>query len=494
MLLKLRGIPTARKWTPFVVALLITLGSTASAQLPPGTRVTLQHGSALFERVFSPSQGAVTEATAPPTNLDPLAPAAVDWPQVQNNPQRTGYAGETLGTTFRVRWTRPFQPEKVHPQVQAIVYSGRVFVGTEMGRLYALDAKTGSQSWVYPVGAPILNSVAAGYGKVYFGAMDGAVYAVHAITGTLAWKNQLASRLGFSTAPVLADGKVMLGGRNGVFYALDPSTGTVVWQYTVGSPILQTAAWNNGRVFFGAMDMRVYALDTATSASPRRAWQSAKISGMAFKDYWPLVYGSKVYIIPTGGRALGVTDGTQVANAAAQQAVLNDYAAHPGNYEKSLFALNESNGQEAPAVIYYPEQTMHGAPSPPCVSRDGYFIIPAPKPTGELRSGWAELDVNQRIVIRTLYQGNDAGYGNGDETFNVTCSQNLVLTFQTQEGNAHDTGYFNLDTRRWTLIGAGHINFQMSTNTQGGGGNPPSIADGWVYHISWHELIARSTQ
>ena len=115
-----------------------------------------------------------------------------NWPQVQGNPQRTGYTPEILGSNFQVSWTHPFQPEKIFPQVQAIIYDGKVYVGTEMGNLYALNAQTGSVEWVYHVGAPILNSVAAGSNKVYFGAMDGAIYAISSTNGSLVWREQLS--------------------------------------------------------------------------------------------------------------------------------------------------------------------------------------------------------------------------------------------------------------------------------------------------------------
>ena len=53
-----------------------------------------------------------------------------DWAQVQKNPQRTGFSSETLGTNFKVAWTRAFQPERVHPQVQA----KKLFVASEVGQ------------------------------------------------------------------------------------------------------------------------------------------------------------------------------------------------------------------------------------------------------------------------------------------------------------------------------------------------------------------------
>lgn len=438
-----------------------------------------------------PAQGPADQIFLPLIFKSGTTITTAEWPQVQRDPQRTGYTPEKLGANFQVVWTYPFQPEKVYPQVQAIAYAGKIFIGTQMGNMYAINAKTGARVWSFPVGTPILNSVAAANGRIFFGAMDGAIYALDASTGSLAWKSQLSQRLGFSTAPLIIENKIFLGGRNGIFYALSPDSGATLWQFNVDSPILQTAAANNGRVYFGAMNMRAYALNTSNGTL---AWQSAQIPGMSFRDYWPIVYQGKVYILPTGRSALGVSDARLVADAAAQQSVLADYAAHPGNYEKTMVVLDEATGQEMPAVIYYPEQSMHVSPAPPCVDRDGYLIIPAPKPSTDYSSGWGRLDVNARLVVDLLNDGTNAGYGNGDETFNVTCTGNTVLTLHTQEGNAHYTGAFNLDTKRWTHIPAGHTNEQMSTNTQGGGGNAASVVEGMIYHISFHELIARSAQ
>jgi outer membrane protein assembly factor BamB len=426
-------------------------------------------------------------------NGQPDAIQANEWPQVQYDAERRGYIPETPDmNNFGVIWTKAFQPEKIYPQVQAIICNNRVLVGTEMGNLYALNATTGSQYWKTSLGTPILASVACNSASdlVFVGAMNGTVYGINLSNGGISWHQQMSTRLGFSTAPVIANSKVMLGGRNGVFYAFDYN-GNLQWSYTVSSPILQTAAADNGRVFFGAMNMSVYALNTSNGSL---AWKSEPLKGMALKDYWPMVYNNKIFLLVTGGQTLGVTDGTQVTDPVAQQAVLDEYDANPDNYEISLYTLSEDNGEELPAMIYYTYQTQDGAPSPPCVDRDGYLIIPAPRPTGGYPTGWGRLDTNQRIVTQALYDGTNNGYGNQDESFNLTCAGNIIFTFHTEEENAHYTGYFNLSTNTWTHISAGHTNLQMTTNTQGGGGNPASIANGIVYHISWYELIARSAR
>jgi hypothetical protein len=463
-------------------------------------------------------------SVAQSSSQEEIAGDGFDWPQVQRNPQRTGYTPEVLHTPLQVVWTHPFQPEKVHPQVQAIVYDGKVFVGTEMGNMYALDAQTGDQEWIYETGSPIMNSVAAGDGRLYFGAMDGAVYALDTMTGSRVWKSQLSERLGFSTAPVLAEDKVMLGGRNGIFYALAPDNGTELWQYNAGAPILQTAAWNEGHAFFGAMDMHVYALNTDDGTL---AWRSEKIPGMAFKDYWPMIYDGKVLVRPMGPGGIDVgfpfdeiwgsddpnwdwvmQHGSTIAAGGltgiteamdAQDDAMADYQAHPESYTRTLLILDESTGIETDAVPHWTVQTMNGATTPPCVDRDGTLVVPVTF----IRSGWGRLDLAIQRITDILYDHTawdgepvdpgdyPAGMGNRDESLNVTCTGNLVLALHTQEGNVNYTGAFDLDSRTWTRIGAGHTNSQMSTNTQGGGGNPATVSSGLVFHISFHELIAR---
>ena len=484
-----------------------------------------------------------------------------DWPQVQKDAAHTGYSAETLGTNIKLVIRYNFQPDRVYPQVQAIVYRGKVLVGTEGAdgqkpTIYAIDAinpdpaNPGDQRnpgggrviWKFEVGGPILNSVAADNGMVYSGSMDGTVYAVYSDTenghqqGALAWKQQISNRHGFSTAPIIAEGKVLIGGRDGYFYALDAGSGQILWRYNVGKPIYQTAAYDQGKVFFGAMDMSVYALNTSpsnpTDPSTILAWKSPKILGMAFKDYWPVITQGKVFIRPvanvvnggiTSGGAFGWGDnwnwlatwGSVVATGGAslvpdimnaQDAVMNNYQTTPNNYAKNLFILDENTGQEAMVVPHWTDQTMNGATALSCVDKEGKLIVPLQF----IRSGWGRLDLNIGRITDILYDGYDqsgqpfsstsgyypAGMGNNDENYAVSCAQNYVLAKHVNEsqGGAGYTGAFNLDNRRWIGIGTEtSMPKQMSHNTQGGGTNPYSISNGRLYGIVFHTLLIRTT-
>lgn len=478
--------------------------------------------------------------------------ADTDWPQVQKDPQHTGYSSETFTVNyslqpwerFPVKWTYPFQPDRVHPQVQAIIYQGKVFVGTEGAndqkpRMMAINAgqNGGQKVWEFEADGPILNSAAADNKQVYFATLNGSVYGVNTDTGQQVWKQTL-SDVGFSTAPIVADGKILIGGHNGHFYALNPSNGAVFWDYNVGAPIMMTAAFHQGsdgvsRVFFGAMNMYAYAINTADGTL---SWRSKdyqgndyKIPGASFKEYWPVVNQGKVIIIPQAKRGGIIPDfplveywnssGPQASwyinnaatiaagNAASipefmnvQDAVMQDYQNNPGKYSnKIIYLLDETTGQETTAIPNWNEQSLSGAQTPPCIDRDGNLIIPV----AFIQSGWGRLDLKTRRLVDVLFDGygangqpfsqsnwNPAGFGNPDENLNPTCTGNLVFSFHVQEGNASYTGAFDLNQRRWTQINAGYRNQQMSTQLEGRS-NPASISNGSIYHISTHELIMR---
>ena len=57
------------------------------------------------------------------------------------------------------------------------VADGVVYVGSQDGNVYALDAATGAQAWSFPTGAPVtFSSPAVADGVVYVGSNDGKVY------------------------------------------------------------------------------------------------------------------------------------------------------------------------------------------------------------------------------------------------------------------------------------------------------------------------------
>jgi polyvinyl alcohol dehydrogenase (cytochrome) len=73
---------------------------------------------------------------------------------------------------------------------QPAVLDGEVFVGSEGGTVYALDARTGIIRWSFKAGGSVRTGLVIGGGLVYFGDQHGAVYALQASSGILRWRAQ----------------------------------------------------------------------------------------------------------------------------------------------------------------------------------------------------------------------------------------------------------------------------------------------------------------
>jgi outer membrane protein assembly factor BamB len=56
------------------------------------------------------------------------------------------------------------------------VAGGRVFVGSNDGKLYVLDAATGRKTWEFDAGDAITASPAIAAGRVVVGSADGRIY------------------------------------------------------------------------------------------------------------------------------------------------------------------------------------------------------------------------------------------------------------------------------------------------------------------------------
>ena len=81
-----------------------------------------------------------------------------------------------------------------------------------VGRVYALDARTGCQRWVFDAGFGVRTAVTIGEDArgttASFGDQRGIAYALDAETGKLLWKQRVDDHQGaiITGAPTLADG------------------------------------------------------------------------------------------------------------------------------------------------------------------------------------------------------------------------------------------------------------------------------------------------
>jgi polyvinyl alcohol dehydrogenase (cytochrome) len=98
---------------------------------------------------------------------------------------------------LRLKWAFGFDGARVAFS-QPAVASGRLFVGSESGDVFALNPDSGCTEWTFHALAAVRTGFVIGpssinrapSGMVYFGDQRGAVYALDGATGQLLWKSQ----------------------------------------------------------------------------------------------------------------------------------------------------------------------------------------------------------------------------------------------------------------------------------------------------------------
>ncbi len=141
-----------------------------------------------------------------------------------------------------------------------LVAEGVLYTTGSWSIVYALDAATGQEIWVYDPQVPrekgfyaccdvVNRGVALWEDKVYVGALDGRLIAIDAAKGQRVWEMQTtdpAQPYTITGAPRVVDGKVIIGnggaefGVRGYVTAYDARTGAQVWRFHTipGDPAL----------------------------------------------------------------------------------------------------------------------------------------------------------------------------------------------------------------------------------------------------------------
>jgi len=463
---------------------------------------------------------------------------ASDWPQLQHDPAHTGYTPDEPNPPYRLLWHRDLK-EPMATASQVIVADGKVFVGTNYGRLYALNRNTGRTAWTYETAGPVLGSPAHQAGVIYVNSMDRHCHAVDAKTGLGLWKFETAE--GIWAAPVIADGKVFVAGRDGFVYAVGPKTGRQLWKSPIGSLVMCTPAYADGKLYVAAGDMHVYAYD---GEKGRRIWKSPKIPGAAVREYW-LIAAKDTVVLTT--QLVYACHSTQEL---IQKAILNPYneahkndqvlrdhetfpmlvewfRSHP--HHKTMLVLDAATGHEKFVV---PIITVNGGSCigpPPAVSPDGWaYMVYA---NIWLRaSGWAffgrcSLDTGKTEPLITdryapKLQNPDqwhwqpkkgarfgrtstwnGGFSVIDQSWGLSIGRDIIYPVRDPgwPGNPPFANYYRISTRqdRYLLDNWRSMRNKMgelNMGTIGGGAmhntcSPPAVSDNQIFHKTSRSVI-----
>lgn len=223
------------------------------------------------------------------------------WPMFQHDSSHSGYSTST-GPMNNILWESQLFND--YSDSAPVIVDGKVYIGSNLGIFYCLDAYTGEEIWNYSlgsnfgVGTPALFdnkvyfggtsnpnvclyclnantgndvwifmtngvaicSVTVADEKIYFCSQDDSFYCLNAYTGEEVWNSSIGSG---SISPVVTDGKLYVGGNK--LYCLNANTGNEIWNYNTGVLVYPPTVCN-GKVYVGEAYQKFYCFNAETGA------------------------------------------------------------------------------------------------------------------------------------------------------------------------------------------------------------------------------------
>jgi polyvinyl alcohol dehydrogenase (cytochrome) len=193
---------------------------------------------------------------------------------------------------LKLKWAFGF-PGATNSVAQPTVFGGRVFVGSQRGTVYALDAKTGCTYWAFNAGKRVRSAIVIGRRgdgwSAYFGDGGADVRSVDALTGKELWDTPVDDHPAaiITGSPTLVGTKLIVPvssfeeatGANksyscctfrGSVVALEASTGKILWKtFTIEEEAKPGAANAVGVQQFGPSGAAVWSAPTFDAVANR---------------------------------------------------------------------------------------------------------------------------------------------------------------------------------------------------------------------------------
>lgn len=154
-------------------------------------RSVLRKGSVGGSVLITGCSGVVDELrsdetpTETPTQTPRNAPAE-SWPMFAHDSKNSGHNQSTFCPVDVIEPRWEFDTGAAVRSSPAVV-RGVVYIGSDDGNVYAINATTGEEEWAFQTDGAVVSSPAVLRNVVYVGSDDRHVYALHAETGELLW-------------------------------------------------------------------------------------------------------------------------------------------------------------------------------------------------------------------------------------------------------------------------------------------------------------------
>jgi len=197
-----------------------------------------------------------------------------NWPIFRADTALTGSTSGNLADSLSLLWKY-----KTDGPISssAVVYSGRVFVGSDDGYIHAVKLKNGHKVWKYKTEDAVQAPVCVVDDMVLVGSLDCYLYCLDRQTGELKWKfktgDKIPGSVNWYRPSPKGSARILVGSYDNYLYCLDAADGRVIWKYESeyyinGAPAVFTSSSANvnhpgdisGQVVFGGCDAHIHIL------------------------------------------------------------------------------------------------------------------------------------------------------------------------------------------------------------------------------------------
>lgn len=262
------------RWFAFAAALFVIPGSLAARWYASSDRLSvrsaIERAGVMLHEQFDRTNVAAIEEARTYARADDWSTFAHDDRRSGMQRQPTRLTRDSVGSLTR-RW---MQPLGEHVRASPIVAGGSVYIATELGNVYALDAASGEIRWRAELGGSVRMTPALAHGALLVG--------IYGAMGAVGTKPQKAA-----------------------FVSLDAASGAVRWRTPLpglvrAEPVVLDGVVYEGLAggdsFTGCFDGRIVALDERTGKLLPNVWRTSARSGNGGGVWGPLsTDGSTIY-------------------------------------------------------------------------------------------------------------------------------------------------------------------------------------------------------
>ncbi len=282
-------------------------------------------------------------------------------------------------------------------RLKPVVAYDKVFSANRDGDVIAFDRDSGKKLWQVDLSnidgergffdsrtsALLSGGIIAGINKVFIGSESGDIFALNADTGALEWQEKVRGEV--LASPAIDAGTLVVNTASGVMKALNASNGEELWQVEQEVPALtlrgiSPPAMAAGGVIVGSADgtVNVYLLDKGRlgwSADVGEATGSTELERVIDVDAASLVFGDKVYSISARGNltAIELRSGRvlwQRKYSSYRQMSISGNSLFLTNIKGHVYAVDRINGLELWSQL---SLSNRGVTGPAVV--DNYIVV-----------------------------------------------------------------------------------------------------------------------